>query len=195
MKVLAVSDVEEAILYEETKQTKIGKVDLVISCGDLKLSYLSYLTTVYQAPLFFVRGNHDALITPGSQFGENLHNRFVKYGGIKFLGFEGSPVYNHKGVQYTEFSIGFQVKMAILKSLVFGAPDCVITHAPPKGIHDQPDYAHRGTAAYTSLIDLIKPKYFLHGHTHLDYNRNAPRITQVGSTTVINVYGYYIFEL
>lgn len=194
MRILAVSDIEEAVLYEETKQAKIGKVDLVISCGDLKLSYLSYLSTVYQAPLFFVRGNHDGFITPESQFGENLHNRFLKYRGIKFLGFEGSPVYSHEGVQYTKFSIGLHVKLAILKSIFFGAPDFVITHAPPQGIHDQPDYAHRGTVAYTRLIDWLKPKFFLHGHTHLNYNRNAPRITKIGSTTVINVYGYYLFE-
>lgn len=195
MRVLAVSDVEEPVLYEETKQKKIGKVDLIISCGDLKLSYLSYLTTVYQAPLFFVRGNHDQAITPELQFGENLDNRFVKYQGIKFLGFEGSPVYSREGVQYTDFKIGIKVQKAIYKSLIFGVPDCVITHAPPKGIHDQPDYAHRGTAAYTSLINRLQPRFFLHGHTHLNYNRNAPRMTQVGSTTVINVYGYYLFDL
>ncbi len=195
MRVLAVSDIEEPVLYEETKQIKIGKVDLIISCGDLKLSYLSYLATVYQAPLFFVRGNHDQAVTPELQFGENLHNRFVNYHGIKFLGFEGSPVYSREGVQYTDFSIGFQVKKAILKSFIFGVPDCVIAHAPPKGIHDQPDYAHRGTAAYTSLINLLKPRFFLHGHTHLNYNRNMPRMTQIGPTTAINVYGYYLFEI
>jgi Icc-related predicted phosphoesterase len=195
MRVLAVSDIEEPVLYEETKQTKIGKVDLIISCGDVKLSYLSYLATVYQGLLFFVRGNHDKAVTGELQFGENLHNRFVNYQGIKFLGFEGSPVYSNEGVQYTDFSIGIQVKKAILKSLILGSPDCVITHAPPKGIHDQSDYAHRGTAAYTDLIKWLKPRFFLHGHTHLNYNRNAPRITQIGPTTVINVYGYYLFEI
>jgi Icc-related predicted phosphoesterase len=195
MKILAISDVEEAVLYEETKRAKIGPVDMIISCGDLKESYLSYISTVYQAPLFYVRGNHDAKLDSGNPVGENLHGKLLNYRGIRLLGFEGSPFYSPHAVQYRETEIRLLALQAYVKSFFKGKPDIIVTHGPPQGIHDQPDFAHRGTAVYTKMIRSLKPGYFLHGHTHLSYQRNAPRLTRVGATTVINVYGYYFFEI
>jgi uncharacterized protein len=72
MRILALSDVEEATLYEETMRAKIGNIDLIVSCGDLSIDYLSYISTVYGAPLFFVRGNHDQKISRDVEIGENL---------------------------------------------------------------------------------------------------------------------------
>lgn len=194
MRILAISDVEEAVLYEETKQLKLGPVDMVLSCGDLKESYLSYISTVFHAPLFYVRGNHDKAIDPQQPLGENLHNRLIRYRGLKLMGFEGSPHYKRDAVQYKDNEITWLAMKGLAKTFLLGKPDMIVTHAPPLGVHDQPDYAHRGTAAYTELIQRLKPKYFLHGHTHLNYDRNTPRITRVGSTMVINVYGYYLLE-
>lgn len=195
MRILAISDVEEAVLYEETKQQKLGPVDMVISCGDLKEAYLSYISTVFNAPLFYVRGNHDTQIDPRQPLGENLHNRQINYRGLKIMGFEGSPRYKQDAIQYSDGQITFLAIKAYLKTFWLGKPDLIVAHAPPLGIHDQPDYAHRGTGAYAELIKLLKPKYFLHGHTHLNYSRNISRITQQGPTTVINVYGYYLLEV
>ncbi len=193
MKILAVSDVESPMLAAETK--RLSGIDLIISCGDLNESYLSYLTTVYGAPLFFVRGNHDLAITPQVIIGENLHQRQVRYKGISLMGFEGSLAYTANAVQYSEFDMSWMVRSARFKALFLGRPDIIVTHAPPRGIHEGEDFCHRGFGAFTKLIERCHPKYFLHGHTHLNYQRNLPRVTIVGSTKVINVFGYYVFEI
>jgi uncharacterized protein len=196
MRILALADVEEETMFEERMRLKIGSVDLIISCGDLSADYLSYVSTVYGAPLFFVRGNHDQNINRATAVGENLHNRLVTYKGFKFLGFEGCPRYNNGVVQYTENQMKFLVYQSLLKTCFQGRPDVVIAHATPKGIHEGPDFAHRGFAAFNQFIQYSTPKYFLHGHNHLIYNPlNQTRVTEYGKTRVINVYGHYIFTL
>ena len=34
-------------------------IDLVISCGDLKADYLSFIATMIAVPVLYVHGNHD----------------------------------------------------------------------------------------------------------------------------------------
>lgn len=195
MKILAIADDEVAILGEESKRAKIGAVDFIISCGDLSSDYLSYISTLYGAPLYFVRGNHDHQITLTTELGVNLHNQFAVYHNIKMTGFEGCPRYNKGPIQYTERQMDFMVNQAIVKSWFLGKPDIIVTHATPKGIHDGQGYAHRGFPAFNKAINYFKPKYFLHGHNHLTYAPlNQIRETKLGETRIINVYGYYVFD-
>jgi len=63
-----------------------------------------------------------------------------------------------------------------------------LTHAPPYGIHDQPDVAHRGIKAFRWLCETFKPICHIHGHIHL-YDDNTIFKTMLGSTLVINTYG------
>ena len=192
MRILAVSDVEEDVL---TETKTIDGIDLIISCGDLNESYLSYLSTVYGAPLFFVRGNHDLAITPDIVVGENLHNRLIHYHKLKLLGFEGSPNYTRDAVQYNDGEMYIMVAGSFFKAVFKGKPDIIVTHAPPKGLHEGDDFCHRGFKAFNWAISRFKPRFFIHGHTHLNYVRNSPRISMVGQTKVINVYGYHVFEI
>ena len=67
--------------------------------------------------------------------------------------------------------------------------DVLITHAPPKGIHDQPDRCHNGFEAFRWLVSTFRPRYHFHGHIHL-YDRRAPTVTRVGETQVMNVYPF-----
>ena len=67
--------------------------------------------------------------------------------------------------------------------------DILITHAPPQGIHDQPDPCHRGFAALRDFLRRFRPRYHLHGHIHI-YDRQTATRTQFGDTTVLNAYGY-----
>lgn len=195
MRILAVSDIEEPVLFEVSKQQKIKPVDLIISCGDLSPDYLSYISTIYAAPLFMVRGNHDWMITPEVATGENIHRRLVKYKSLRMIGFEGAPRYTTKAVQYSESEMDWMVRWLMFKARLGGRVDLVVTHAPPAGIHEGGDFSHRGFPAYTKIIHHLKPRFFLHGHTHLNYGRNLPRLSVVHQTTVINVYGYYLLEL
>ncbi|TCL67442.1 Icc-related predicted phosphoesterase [Hydrogenispora ethanolica] len=193
MKILAVSDVEESLLASETK--RIAGIDLIVSCGDLNESYLSYLSTIYGVPLLFVRGNHDLALTPEIQLGENLHQRLFSYKNLRFLGFEGSIDYTTHAVQYTEAQMAWMVRLACLKTLLHGRPDIIVTHAPPRGIHDGADRCHQGFQSFHQLVNRLQPRYFLHGHIHLNYQRNLPRVTQVQNTRIVNVYGHYVFEV
>jgi Icc-related predicted phosphoesterase len=195
MRILAVSDIEKPVLYEVINQQKIGKVDLIVSCGDLSSDYLSYISTIYGAPLFMVRGNHDRMVTADVPVGENLHRRLVTYKSIRMMGFEGVPCYTMDAVQYSEYEMDWMVRWMALKAKLSGRIDLVVTHAPPAGIHEGGDYSHRGFPAFTKVIRSLKPRFFLHGHTHLNYDRNLPRMSTINQTTVINVYGYYVFEI
>ena len=59
MKILVLADEESKSLYEYFSPEKIKGVDLIISCGDLKASYLTFFATFSHAPLLYVKGNHD----------------------------------------------------------------------------------------------------------------------------------------
>ena len=60
MKILAVSDRPEKVLWDYFQKRRWSDIDLVISCGDLNRRYLEYLVTMLGVPVFYVRGNHDA---------------------------------------------------------------------------------------------------------------------------------------
>ncbi|HPG19135.1 MAG TPA: hypothetical protein PLG58_00925, partial [Flexilinea sp.] len=62
IKILALSDVETGLIYSERSDEYFPAVDLIVSCGDLPMSYLDYAATTLNAPLYFVLGNHNSLI-------------------------------------------------------------------------------------------------------------------------------------
>jgi uncharacterized protein len=59
VKILAISDVVEPVLYGASLSSYTDGVEAVISCGDLPFEYLEYVITFSGAPLYYVRGNHD----------------------------------------------------------------------------------------------------------------------------------------
>ena len=73
--------------------------------------------------------------------------------------------------------------------------DIVVTHAPPEGVGDIPDAAHRGFTALLALIDKYHPRYLLHGHVHLRYAHDIPREQEYGGTRVINVSERYVLDI
>jgi Icc-related predicted phosphoesterase len=72
--------------------------------------------------------------------------------------------------------------------------DIVITHAPPRHIHDAEDRCHRGFKSFCWLLDKYSPNYFIHGHIHANFIEPSQRVTIVNRTNVINTYGYYVFD-
>jgi Icc-related predicted phosphoesterase len=73
--------------------------------------------------------------------------------------------------------------------------DIVITHAPPRHIHDAEDLCHRGFKSFRWLIDRYRPRYFIHGHIHAQFDDPAQRVSIINQTKVVNTYGYYLFEI
>ncbi|NLK07085.1 MAG: metallophosphoesterase [Firmicutes bacterium] len=195
MYVLAVADHIDPLLYDHYRPERFPKIDLILACGDLKQWYLSYLMSTFNAPLYYVRGNHDLSFeqTPPDG-GEDIHGKLVNYQGIRILGFEGSQIYTRDAVQYTERQMHWQYLRTRPKLWYRGGVDIVITHAAPQGVHDLPNVAHAGFATYRKIIAKHSPKYFIHGHTHLNYGRGQKRVTKVGDTYVINAYGFYLLD-
>ena len=51
MKLLIVSDEESPALWDYYQPGRLKEYDLIISCGDLKSKYLSFLVTMARCPL------------------------------------------------------------------------------------------------------------------------------------------------
>ena len=54
MRILTVSDKVEPVLYGPYIRERVGKIDLILACGDLPDYYLEYIVGVLDAPLYFV---------------------------------------------------------------------------------------------------------------------------------------------
>ena len=76
-----------------------------------------------------------------------------------------------------------------------GGLDVVVTHAPPRYIHDAEDLCHRGFKSFRWLIDKYQPNFFIHGHIHQNFSNPSERVTVVNATKVVNTYGYNILEI
>src|SRR5215813_2593849 len=110
MKVLAVSDnVLPALENQDNLRRQYGDVELIVSCGDMPAPYLDLITSTLNVPLFFVRGNHDALYEQGRPGGDDLNGKLINYKGVSFAGLEGSLMYNGEPVQYTDFAMYIKV--------------------------------------------------------------------------------------
>lgn len=196
LKILAVSDFIEADLKEKIKTKTLEPVDLVISCGDLPPEYLALLRDRIDKPLFYVKGNHDLRYSRYNPPGcNNIHGRIMSFNGFRILGLEGSMWYNGGVNQYTDLQMKKLIRRLWFSIWRKGGVDIVVTHAPPRHIHDKEDLCHMGFESFVTLIHKRKPKVFVHGHIHDDYENFDQRVTHVNQTRVINTCGYTIFEV
>jgi Icc-related predicted phosphoesterase len=192
--ILAVSDQIHPALYEHLDRTRFPAIHALISCGDLPDYYLDFLASTFDVPAFYVRGNHDVDSAPSGWV--NLDGRVVTLGPLRLVGFEGARLYtNRAAVQYTDREMWWKVRKTLPRIWWNGGVDIVVTHAPPRGFHEGGDLAHQGLEAFRWLMDKYRPRFFLHGHQHLNYAPFQERVTRVGKTTLINTFGYYILEV
>ena len=195
MKILAVADQVEPILYEPGSYKSFPDIDLIVSCGDLPAEYLTYLVTVFNVPLLYVSGNHDG----GYNFNPpqgcvNLHGNVVVHKGIRIAGLEGCNWYNGGPFQYTEKQMARMVLKTRFKIWWHRGIDLIVSHAPLRNVHDTKDACHRGFECFGDLVDRCSPHYFLHGHIHTTFKNDEERKTVVNKTDVINTFGYHVFE-
>jgi Icc-related predicted phosphoesterase len=202
MKILAVSDEELGLIYSPQIARRFHDVDLVIGCGDLPYYYLEYIISMLDVPLYFVRGNHASQTEIGTD-GErhfpwgavDLHAKTSRdESGLLMAGIEGSIRYNFGDHQYTQvemWSLAYWLAPRLmLNKIRFGRYlDILVTHAPPWKIHDMDDLPHQGIKAFNWISRVFKPMFHLHGHVHV-YRSDTIIETKVGSTRVVNTFGY-----
>ena len=196
MKLLSVSDYVVSTLYDNFDAKRFPKIDLILSCGDLPPEYLSYLFSSFNTPLYYVRGNHDIRYDSKPPDGcIDLNARLMQFQGIRMLGLEGSRWYSGGPYQYTEKEMRKTIRGLRPKIWWQRGIDIIITHAPPRYIHDAEDLCHRGFKSFRWFIDHYSPIYFIHGHIHAEFSDPSERITKINKTKVVNTYGYYLFEI
>jgi Icc-related predicted phosphoesterase len=196
MRALLISDVECPALWDYFRPERLRGADLIISCGDLKREYLEFLVTMSGKPVFYVPGNHDGGYVKNPPEGcECLDDKVICYRGVRFLGFGGCKRYNLETYQYTEKEMTRRIRRAGRQIRKNGGVDVVVTHAAPTGLGDRKDPAHQGFDCFRDLMDQHKPAFLVHGHVHMNYDRDIPRLMTYGDTTIINAYERYLLEI
>lgn len=212
---LAVSDeVDDALL---TDLRPVAGADLILACGDLPFAYLASLMARLDRPLVFVPGNHDpdvsgyrtgrrGLVTraglpaevPWPAGAVNADGRIVAVGGLTVGGLGGCVRYAAGPNQYSQAQFRWRARRLVAAGRLRAARrrppvDVLLTHAPPRGVGDGPDPAHRGIDALPGLVRRLHPRLLLHGHVH-PYGRR-PAAMRLGGTEVRNVVGWHLLDV
>ncbi len=195
MKILSLADVESKFLWEHLDRDYIRQYDMILAAGDLSPDYLEYLSLYAPADILHVFGNHDR--THGKEGPGGcvcVEECIYVYKGIRVLGLGGSIRYKPGPDQYTEIEMERRIKKLRRQLKKHGGFDILLTHSPARGLGDEENPTHRGFECLKKLLDDYQPKYMVHGHVHMNYGINRPRIQQYGATTIINAYEKYEFE-
>jgi Icc-related predicted phosphoesterase len=217
--VLALADEEAGVLY--TSKLPALRPEVVVACGDLPFDYLEYVVTMLNVPLLYVPGNHDPDLSPKRQRvapGElaspflsarldeppgpkgcvNVDGTVADAADLRIAGLGGSLRYSAGPNQYTQAEMrrrAFRLRCRLTRRRVGDARgvDLLITHAPPRGLGDGEDPAHRGFDALHALVRRLRPMMLVHGHVHPYGQTREDRV--VGATTVVNAVAYRMLEV
>jgi calcineurin-like phosphoesterase family protein len=96
--------------------------------------------------------------------------------------------------QYSDREMNRRIRKKWLSLQWHQGFDILLSHSPAFGIQDGDDLPHKGFKGFVDLLNNYKPRYFVHGHSHLCYDSSYKRVLQHNDTTIINAYGYHIFE-
>ena len=210
-RILAVADEVDEGLYGD--RLRLLRPDLVLSAGDLPFDYLDYLVSRLDVPLVYVPGNHDVDLSrgdpkwtplqaevpaPGPGGCDSVDGRVVDAAGVRIAGLGGSIRYKEGPNQYGQSAmrrraLALEARCRVKSAIDGRGLDILLTHAPPSGVGDGPDAAHRGFLAFHRLATELRPRYLVHGHVH-PYGVRLPEL-QLGVTTVVNVIPYRLLEL
>lgn len=195
MRILAIADEESKYLWDFYEREKLAGVDLILSAGDLKPEYLSFLTTMYALPVLYVRGNHDDKYEEYPPEGCTcIDDDIYVYQGIRILGLGGSMRYRPGGNQFTDGQMRKRVRRLWWKLQKYRGFDILLTHAPAYQLNDGRDLPHQGFQEFIRLMEKYKPRFFIHGHVHMNYGRQHKRYDKYMETHVINAYERCIFD-
>lgn len=199
IRILAISDERDPSLDSAATREGLGEIDLVIGAGDLQPEYLSFIGDAFGAPVRYVRGNHDV----GSAWSHTERKLLpepmpdatpVDEGGLRIIGFSGSPVYSRRGLEIGGRAMWGKAILAWLRN-ARARPVLVVSHAPPRDVNDDTDRAHRGFPAFRWLTGRLEPPLWLHGHTALVRRGIDGRSATHAGTLFYNCTGATLIEL
>jgi hypothetical protein len=203
IRILAVSDQMDPALEDVRNRPSFGRIDLIVGCGDLPGEDLCFVADLIDAPLMYVRGNHD-----GGRLwkaaAENLpdaiestavhHESGLAVAGLAWPGERGVTAMRSETGAWQQ-----AIRLAV-RCLGHSEPLLIISHMPPLGSGDiessgdaESNGYHRGFRGYRWLMRRIEPPLWLHGHTPLAACRDWALVR--GKTTVVNVSGAVLIEL
>jgi calcineurin-like phosphoesterase family protein len=132
-----------------------------------------------------------ARLTPGTRGplgAMNAHGLVIRAAGLRIGGLGGSMRYREGPNQYTEKQMARTARRLIRRAKRGRVRrpflDLLLTHAPPAGLGDEDDQAHRGFHAFHDLVRKVQPRLLVHGHVH-PYGRPRPD-RFLGNTLVVN---------
>ena len=110
MKILILADVESKYLWDYFDKEKLEGIDLILSAGDLKPQYLSFLASFSKVPILYIRGNHDDCYENTPPDGcICIEDKIYVYKGVRIMGLGGSVRYK-KGInQYTQMQMKHRI--------------------------------------------------------------------------------------
>lgn len=195
MKILIISDEECPALWDYFRPERLEGIDLIISCGDLKADYLSFLVTMARCPVLYVHGNHDGSYKRYPPEGcDCIDGHIVEFNGLRIGGLGGCRRYHPGEHQYSEAEMRRRI-FRLLPPWRRKQLDILVTHAPPRGLGDAEDPAHWGFEAFLPMLERRKPRYLVHGHVHARYGHQYPRVRTHGETTLVNCCERYVLEI
>ena len=196
MKILAVADEEDKILYDHFKKERVAGVELIVACGDLRADYMDFLMTMVNVPMIYVRGNHDDSLIDKPPLGAVcIEDRVYKFNGKTFMGLGGSARYNNTGRNmYSEAEMRMRALRMYPRAMLRGV-DVLVTHAPARGYGDLDDRPHKGFETFNMVMNRFHPEYMLHGHVHMNYGRIKRTCDHPSGTRIVNAYGFQIIDI
>ena len=167
MRILTVSDYESPGLWDYFTPEKLDGIELILSCGDLKPQYLSFLATFAHCPVLYVHGNHDGRYAKDPPLGcDCVDGMLYEYKGLRILGLGGSMRYSGGEHQYTERQMAWRARKLAFQIYRKKGFDILLAHAPGYDMVPCTDLAHMGFETFNHLLDKHHPALFIHGHTH-----------------------------
>ncbi len=197
MRILVLADEPVQRLWSEFGRETLREAGLILSCGDLPASYLSYFTCFSSAPVVYVHGNHDHRYDQNPPEGcINAEGHVILAQGVRILGLGGSMRYRpDQPCMFSEQEMCGRIRRLHRELKGTGGFDILLTHAPVAGLGDQEDLPHRGFECFKPLLSQYRPRVMFHGHVHQAYSgAGFRREREWDGIPVINACGSYMFD-
>jgi len=154
---------------------------------------------------------------------DNIDGKLVRIGPLRIAGLAGSLRHNSgtENFQYTNWEMRRKV-WRLARTVSRHGVDLVVSHAAPhrcpyfggpcrtpaglgytcahpelpghpEFCPEATDPCHRGVVAFDRAIARWKPRWWVHGHNHLEYGL-VERVWQVGNTQVVNADGHVVID-